>query len=202
MGRYANRLFPTVRIASGLLLAALLSLVGYQAFRPRTSNAPEAPLMRADEMSWLNNWIGAEPLYRRAELEFIQRHQLSKALYAQVSEMPAHTKSSTTGPSCHLHDCSLHPATFGQYPNPPTSAPSQPHECVVTARHGEIRAAMNAGSTSRKAPPCPRGRSVQSVTDQCVTVPARFFPRAAEAQTMPPNSAPTIPRLMASCPVR
>jgi hypothetical protein len=90
---------PTVRIASGLLLAALLSLVGYQVFRRRGSQAPEALLKRADEMSWLNNWIGAEPLYRRAELEFIERHQLSKALYARVSEMPAHSESSTTIPN-------------------------------------------------------------------------------------------------------
>ena len=50
-------------------------------------------------MSWLNSWIGAEPLYRQAELQFTQRHQLSKALYARVSEMPAHSESSTTVPS-------------------------------------------------------------------------------------------------------
>ena len=50
-------------------------------------------------MSWLNNWVGAEPLYRRAELQFIARHQLSRALYARVSEMPAQSESSTTVPA-------------------------------------------------------------------------------------------------------
>ena len=42
-------------------------------------------------MSWLNSWIEAEPLYRQAEIQFTEKHQLSKALYARVSEMPAHS---------------------------------------------------------------------------------------------------------------
>ena len=50
-------------------------------------------------MSWLNSWIAATPLYRRAELQFIQEHNLSKALYARVSQMPAQSESSTTIPS-------------------------------------------------------------------------------------------------------
>jgi len=89
---------PTFRIASGLLLATLLGFVGYQVFRRRNPNAPEALLKRADEMAWLNNWIGAAPLYRRAEIQFTQQHQPSKALYAHVSQIPAHSESSTTIP--------------------------------------------------------------------------------------------------------
>ena len=58
---------PTLRIATGLLLAVLLSVVGYQVFRRPNSHGPEALLKRADEMSWLNSWIEAEPLYRQAE---------------------------------------------------------------------------------------------------------------------------------------
>jgi len=89
---------PRIRIAAGLLLAALLSFVGYQVLRRRTPEAPEALLKQADKMAWLNNWIGAAPLYHRAEIQFQQRHRLSKALYARVSEMPAHSESSTTIP--------------------------------------------------------------------------------------------------------
>jgi len=89
---------PRIRIAAGLLLAALLSIVGYQVFRRRNPNAPEALLKRADEMAWLNNWIGAAPLYRRAENQFTQQHQFSKALYARVSQIPARSESSTTFP--------------------------------------------------------------------------------------------------------
>ena len=90
---------PTFRIAAGLLFAVLLSVVGYQVFRRSSFYAPEALLKQADEMSWLNSWIEAEPLYRQAEQEFTQRHQLSKALYARVSQMPAHSESSTSIPS-------------------------------------------------------------------------------------------------------
>jgi CHAT domain-containing protein len=90
---------PTLRIATGLLLAVLLSVVGYQVVRRLSSHGPEALLKRADDLSWLNSWIQAEPLYRQAELEFMERHQLSKALYARVSQMPAHSESSTSIPS-------------------------------------------------------------------------------------------------------
>jgi CHAT domain-containing protein len=90
---------PTFRIGFGLLLAVLLSVVGYQVFRRSSFYAPDALLQQADEKSWLNSWIEAEPLYRQAEQEFTQRHQLSKALYARVSEMPAHSESSTSIPS-------------------------------------------------------------------------------------------------------
>ncbi len=90
---------PTLRIATGLLLAVLLSVVGYQVVRRLNSHRPEALLKRADEMSWLNSWIAAEPLYRKAEIEFEQRRQPSRALYARVSQMPAHSESSTSIPS-------------------------------------------------------------------------------------------------------
>ena len=89
---------PTLRIVAGLLLAALLSIVGYKVFRRWISQGPEALLMRADDLSWLNSWIQAEPLYRQAEQGFTQRHQLSKALYARVSQMPAHSESSISVP--------------------------------------------------------------------------------------------------------
>ena len=91
--------FRTLRVAAGLLLAALLSIVGYGVIRRWISQAPEARLERADEMSWLNSWIAAEPLYRKAEQEFTRRHQLAKALYARVSQMPAHSESSTSVPN-------------------------------------------------------------------------------------------------------
>ena len=88
---------PLLRIAVGLLIAALLSIVGYQVFL-RTSSAPQALLKQADDLSWLNSWIAAEPIYRQAEAEFLRRGDLSMVLYARVSEMMAHSESSTTLP--------------------------------------------------------------------------------------------------------
>ncbi len=89
---------PSLRIASGLLLAALLSIVGYQVFL-RISHSPEALLKRADGLSWLNSWIAAAPLYHQAELEFIKHGDASRALYAHVSQVLAQSESSRTIPS-------------------------------------------------------------------------------------------------------
>jgi hypothetical protein len=72
-------LSPRLRIGAGLLLAALLSIVGYQVFL-HMSSAPEVLLKRADDLSWLNRWIAAEPLYRQAESEFILQGNRSRAL--------------------------------------------------------------------------------------------------------------------------
>jgi CHAT domain-containing protein len=89
---------PLIRIAAGLLIVALLSIVGYQVFL-RTSSAPEALLKQADDLSWLNSWIAAEPIYRQAEAEFLRRGGLSRALYARVSQILARSESSTTLPN-------------------------------------------------------------------------------------------------------
>lgn len=89
---------PKLRIAAGLILAVLLSIFAYQIVRRRNPNSPEELLKRADKISWLNNWIGAAPIYRQAQLDFRKRGQASKALYAQVSQVPAHMESSTPLP--------------------------------------------------------------------------------------------------------
>src|ERR1700730_2901368 len=93
------RVSPTLRIATGLLLAVLLGVVGYHVLRWRIPGSSEALLEQADEKSWVNNWIAAEPLYRQAEVGFIRDHEPSKALYAHVSEIPAHSESSVSVPA-------------------------------------------------------------------------------------------------------
>jgi CHAT domain-containing protein len=90
---------PSPRIAAGLLLAVLLSVVGCHVLRWRNPASPEALLERADEMSWLNSWIQAAPFYHQAEVQFEKSHQLSKALYARVSEMPANSEGATSVPA-------------------------------------------------------------------------------------------------------
>jgi hypothetical protein len=47
---------PNLRIAAGLLLATLLSTVGYRVFRRWISHGLEVLLERADDPSWLANW--------------------------------------------------------------------------------------------------------------------------------------------------
>jgi hypothetical protein len=93
---------PTHRIAAGLLLAALLSVVGYQVVRRLNSHGPEALLKRADYLSWINNWIGSNPLYRQANSQFIQSLQFSKGLTVRVNPLSALIESSTSLPDPHL----------------------------------------------------------------------------------------------------
>ena len=94
---------PTTRIASGLLLAVLLSIAGYRVMRQWNPRDPETLLRPADKMSWLNNWIHAKPLYQQAKNEFIQRLQISKTLSVRVSPLSALIESSTSLPAPHLY---------------------------------------------------------------------------------------------------
>jgi hypothetical protein len=92
----------THRIAAGLLLAVLLSVVGYQVVRRLNSQGPVALLKRAGDLSWLNNWIHAKPLYQQAKNEFIQSLQFSKGLTVRVNPLSALIESSTSLPDPHL----------------------------------------------------------------------------------------------------
>jgi hypothetical protein len=46
-------------------------------------------------LSWNNQWIVAQPLYSRAEAIFLQRGMKSKALYAEVSQIPSRVESAS-----------------------------------------------------------------------------------------------------------
>jgi hypothetical protein len=79
---------PTLRIAAGLLLAALLSIVGYQVFRRWISHGPEALLKQADDLSWLENWTRVQILHAASRQGLISRtcSQCSRA--QQWAERP------------------------------------------------------------------------------------------------------------------
>jgi hypothetical protein len=76
---------PTLRIAAGLLLAVLLSVVGYQVVRRLNSHGPEALLKRADEMSWLVRAVQTKPSYLSTEQRV---HLRSMAPYIMAASAP------------------------------------------------------------------------------------------------------------------
>lgn len=81
---------PSFRpVLVGLSVAAISIGVGcgYALHQPEASS-PEALLKRADDLAWKNQWIAAKPLYERARTGFMQKNMQSKALYAEVSEIP------------------------------------------------------------------------------------------------------------------
>lgn len=75
---------PNLRIAAGLLLAALLSIVGYRVFRRWISQGPEALLKRADDLSWLVAAAQTKPLNLSEEQKL---HRLSLAPRAKATSV-------------------------------------------------------------------------------------------------------------------
>ena len=64
----------------------------FYAITPHHSSAPpesaDGLLDRADTLAWGNRWADAAPLYKKAQGLFLAQHQPSKALYAEVSQIP------------------------------------------------------------------------------------------------------------------
>jgi tetratricopeptide (TPR) repeat protein len=85
--RIVKRIFATLGI---MFLVA--GGVYYYAITPHHSSAPPDSaaglLDRADTLAWGNRWADALPLYQKAERLYTSQHELSKALYAQVSQIP------------------------------------------------------------------------------------------------------------------
>ena len=88
---------PNARIAVGLLIAVLLSVVGYQVVRRLNSHGPEALLKRADDVSWLVDAVQIEP-YLSTEQKL---HLLSEVAHLMAASAPlfAVIKGSVPSPS-------------------------------------------------------------------------------------------------------
>jgi tetratricopeptide (TPR) repeat protein len=85
--RIVKKIFATLGI---MFLVA--GGVYYYAITPHHTSAPPDSatglLDRADTLAWGNRWADALPLYEKAERLYTSQHELSKALYAQVSQIP------------------------------------------------------------------------------------------------------------------
>ena len=97
----------------GTVVAALA--LGYiAAVSPHHSSAApqsaEGLLDRADSLSWTNRWAEARPLYASAAAFFRKQNQPSKALYAEVSEIPADESSSISANILRLTEALTTPA--------------------------------------------------------------------------------------------
>ena len=82
-----------LKVAAVAVLALILAVLAARFLILTRPGSPDAQLEQADKAAWLNAWIPAEPLYKRAEASFLKTHELSKALYAHVSQMPAHMET-------------------------------------------------------------------------------------------------------------
>jgi len=93
--------WPHPRRALLFTIVLILAVMGIVLFKIRhlkgagTAESADALLENADDLSWNNQWIVAQPLYSRAEAIFLQRGMKSKALYAEVSQIPSRVESAS-----------------------------------------------------------------------------------------------------------
>jgi CHAT domain-containing protein len=86
-----------VLVTTGLAVIILGSCYRYAIIPHPSWSPPESAdglLDRADALAWTNRWAEARPLYAKATELFLQRHEPARALYAEVSEIPADESTS------------------------------------------------------------------------------------------------------------
>jgi CHAT domain-containing protein len=84
----------------GLAVAYRIAILPHYSFAPPKS--AQGLLDKADSLSWENRWAEARPDYGEAAKLFRQEGKLAKALYAEVSEIPADESTSSRANILHL----------------------------------------------------------------------------------------------------
>jgi len=77
---------------------AIILIVAFVRYRIRLridSDSADALLQRADDLAWNGQWFSAAPLFRQAQMKYIAERNGPKALYAQVSQIPARAESAS-----------------------------------------------------------------------------------------------------------
>ncbi|WP_161557626.1 CHAT domain-containing protein [Acidisarcina polymorpha] len=78
-------------VVTVIAIAAITAILTHR--YSKDQNTSDMMLSRADKLSWDNSWLEADPLYAKAEDEFLHKGQLSKALYAHVSRFVVRAES-------------------------------------------------------------------------------------------------------------
>ena len=84
-----------VLVTSAVAIILFVAFVRYRTRRRIDSASPEALLHRADDLAWSGRWFAAAPLFRQAEIKYTAERNVSKALFAQVSQIPARAESAS-----------------------------------------------------------------------------------------------------------
>ena len=95
------RFFPkrtqsvAVLVTCTVAIILVVAFVRYRIRRRINSDSADALLQRADDLAWNGQWFAAAPLFRQAEKKFTAERNGPKALYAQVSQIPAYGESAS-----------------------------------------------------------------------------------------------------------
>lgn len=87
------RILKRSLLAISVLSIVALGIVALNRILQPSPESAEGLLNRADQMAWVNNWVGASLLFAKAEEIFRKRGDEKHALYAEVSEIPAQMES-------------------------------------------------------------------------------------------------------------
>ncbi len=82
--------------ARRILIAFMLPAVSFANQARQSAESAEQLLSEADRLSWIGNWIRAEPVYAKAERLFKLRQDRRNAMYAHVSRLRAQMGPVTT----------------------------------------------------------------------------------------------------------
>jgi CHAT domain-containing protein len=84
-----------VLVTCTVAIILVVTFVRYRIRRRIDSDSADALLQRADDLAWNGQWFAAAPLFRQAEMKYIAERNGPKALYAQVSQIPAQAESAS-----------------------------------------------------------------------------------------------------------
>lgn len=84
-----------VIVTCAVAIIPLVVFFGYRIRRRVAFDSAGALLRRTDELSWNGNWFSAVPLYREVQVKFETQGNRTKALYAQVSQIPGAAESTS-----------------------------------------------------------------------------------------------------------
>ena len=84
-----------VFVTCAVAIILVVAFVRYRIRRRIDSDSADALLQRADDLAWNGQWFAAAALYRLAEIKYEAERNRTKALYAQVSQIPAYAESTS-----------------------------------------------------------------------------------------------------------
>lgn len=84
-----------VLVTCTVAIILVFAFVRYRIRRRIDSDSADALLRRADDLAWNGKWFATAPLFRQAEIKYVAERNGPKALYAQVSQIPAYAESAS-----------------------------------------------------------------------------------------------------------
>ena len=95
--RFSPKRTQSVAVLVTFTVAIILvvAFVRYRIRRRIDSDSPDALLQRADDLAWNGQWFAAAPIFHQAEIKYTVERNEAKALYAQVSQIPAYGESAS-----------------------------------------------------------------------------------------------------------